>query len=227
MQTRSEGDRYDPSAPRRARGPADAGRGRSAGHYRLEDGVRAIDIKVPDVGHLFSGLDPSPTGFRDLDIDVEEYIIDAVEEIGAPRKAKVVFHLPEDQLAAADANALTEAVHNFFVYRAWATRRRLRRMMRAGYVSLVIGLLFLFACLALRHALLPQPAGTVSEILAEGLLIFGWVGMWKPIEILLYDWWPLWQELRRYRGLTDIIVDWRGQDGVTSASRSPVPEPRG
>ena len=31
----------------------------------------------------------------------------------------------------------------------------------------------------------------VTGILKESLLIGGWVAMWKPMEIFLYDWWPI------------------------------------
>jgi hypothetical protein len=31
----------------------------------------------------------------------------------------------------------------------------------------------------------------IAEILQEGLLIGGWVAMWRPMEIFLYDWWPI------------------------------------
>jgi DtxR family transcriptional regulator, Mn-dependent transcriptional regulator len=31
----------------------------------------------------------------------------------------------------------------------------------------------------------------VGEILRESLTIGGWVSMWRPLEIFLYDWWPI------------------------------------
>jgi hypothetical protein len=31
----------------------------------------------------------------------------------------------------------------------------------------------------------------ISEILRESLLIGGWVAMWRPMEVFLYDWWPI------------------------------------
>jgi hypothetical protein len=30
-----------------------------------------------------------------------------------------------------------------------------------------------------------------AEILKESLLIGGWVAMWKPMEVFLYDWLPI------------------------------------
>lgn len=31
----------------------------------------------------------------------------------------------------------------------------------------------------------------LAGILKEGVLIGGWVAMWRPIEMFLYDWWPI------------------------------------
>ena len=40
--------------------------------------------------------------------------------------------------------------------------------------------------------------GEWSRIVDEGLLILGWVAMWKPLELLLYDWWPGLRKKRTY-----------------------------
>jgi hypothetical protein len=40
----------------------------------------------------------------------------------------------------------------------------------------------------------------------EGLLIGGWVAMWRPIEIFLYDWWPIRAEARFYDRLSAMPV---------------------
>ena len=39
------------------------------------------------------------------------------------------------------------------------------------------------------------------EILREGLIIAGWVAMWRPIQVFLYDWWPI---VRRRRMLQNL-----------------------
>jgi hypothetical protein len=36
----------------------------------------------------------------------------------------------------------------------------------------------------------PQ-ASAFGWILKESVLILGWVANWRPLEIFLYDWWPL------------------------------------
>jgi len=43
-------------------------------------------------------------------------------------------------------------------------------------------------------------------IIGESFLIVGWVAMWQPAEILLYDWWPFWQDIRIYKYIADIVI---------------------
>jgi hypothetical protein len=62
--------------------------------------------------------------------------------------------------------------------------------LQLGRSSLGIGIAFLVACMLLRELL--RGFGTTGwlEVVEEGLLILGWVAMWRPIELLLYDWRP-------------------------------------
>jgi len=39
------------------------------------------------------------------------------------------------------------------------------------------------------------------------LLIFGWVANWRPIEIFLYEWWPIVRRRNLYRRLAAAEVD--------------------
>jgi hypothetical protein len=180
----------------------------SVQHYRQEGGAHVIDISAGSVAQLFSGLDPAPFRHRDLDPQVDAYIMSAVREIGDARHAKLVIHLPPDQENITAGEGLADAVHNYFAYREWVVREDLRRLLRTGAVSMAIGLAFLVVCLLVRELLL-HGDNTTARVLNEGLLIVGWVALWRPLEIALYDWWPLWRTARRNASLKDIPVDVR------------------
>ncbi|HUR21430.1 MAG TPA: hypothetical protein VMZ90_11515 [Vicinamibacterales bacterium] len=46
-----------------------------------------------------------------------------------------------------------------------------------------------------------------ARVLREGLLIGGWVAMWRPLEIFLYDWWPIRTEPRLFERLSAMPVE--------------------
>jgi hypothetical protein len=150
-----------------------------------------IEISLNRLSQLFNSLDPSPFHERDLDQDAEDYIIGSAEEIWHHRPLRLVIHLPADQVPEPHALSLADAVHNFFVYREAHERRRLRLLFHEGRIALAIGLTFLFCCVALREVIFSFQHNAASDILGEGLLIIGWVAMWRPLEIFLYEWVPI------------------------------------
>jgi hypothetical protein len=76
-------------------------------------------------------------------------------------------------------------------------------------VALLVGLSFLFRCIALREVVLAWAQGVVSDITEEGLLIIGWVAMWRPLEIFLYDWCPIARRCRLLGKLSTMPVEVR------------------
>ena len=67
----------------------------------------------------------------------------------------------------------------------------------------------------LTSQLLRRQAGTLPIVLREGLIIAGWVAMWRPMEIFLYEWWPLLRKGRLYEKLSRMHVEVRKQGRIT------------
>ena len=105
-----------------------------------------------------------------------------------------------------------------FVYEEEQVERRLREHLRRGQMTLGVGLTVLVLFLTLAQLTVSLTAGPVREILREGLVITGWVAMWRPLEILLYDWWPLIDERRQIRRILDAAVSIRYQEVTIPAA---------
>jgi hypothetical protein len=101
---------------------------------------------------------------------------------------------------------LREAIHNYFAYRRDQERRRLRLLFRDGRIALLIGLSFLFCCVLLRELANSFGNDTASDIFGEGMLIIGWVAMWRPLEIFLYEWVPIRRRCRILAKLAEMPV---------------------
>jgi hypothetical protein len=161
----------------------------TAGFYRSENGVALIELRLSNIAQLFNSLDPSPFHEKDLDHDAEEYIFTAARELGPKTPFKIVIHLPPKEMQ--NAGPVKDAIHNYFAYRLEVTRRDLRYELRLGRIGLLIGLVFLFVCITARELVQKLGDGMLVDIASEGLLISGWVAMWRPIQTFLYDWWPI------------------------------------
>lgn len=193
-------------------------------HYRHEDGKGLIEIELRNLHQLFNTFDPSPFHDKDLDADAEEYIVGAVREFARTEPLKLVFYLPPDQLPLANEVNLRQSIHNYFDYRLHAATRDLRFQLRQGRAALLIGLGFLLACSFLREAItLWAGNATLVRTLTEGLLIAGWVAMWRPINVFLYEWWPLRRLCNVFAKLAAIDVDVRPSAALTRpASAQPA-----
>jgi len=166
---------------------------------------RVIELELRGMSQLFNAMDPSPLENKDLNDDVEEFIVSSSQEYRPDQALTLRIHL-EEWPAEDPTDQIRNSIHNYFAYRANLNHLAFRRLMRRGRASLLIGLLFLAACLVTTKLLLGDHRGTWAGILRESLTIAGWVAMWRPMEIYLYDWWPLRRKGRLYRKLSHIPV---------------------
>jgi len=166
----------------------------------------SIKLKLRDLSQLFNSMDPSPFIEKDLDDDAEEFIVSWAEEFSPHARVKLRIYLeqwPEED----PTEMIRQAIHNYFTHRAELTNLEFKHLMKQGRTTLLIGLSFLAACLAISETLLRGEAGTWVVVLRESLTIAGWVAMWRPMQIYLYDWWPLHRRGRIYTKLSHMPVE--------------------
>lgn len=173
----------------------------------LPPNCQVIEVHVGELNQLFNAMDPAPFRERDLDPNAEAFIVESARELHHDRPIALVVHL-DRQAGTEDAAAiLKDAVREFFKQRALATRRKLRQLFKVGRRSLVIGLVVVAASVLVGDLLASALQSTrFGGVLRESLLIGGWVAMWRPLEIFLYDWWPIRAEARLYDRLSAMPV---------------------
>jgi hypothetical protein len=165
-----------------------------------------IEVHVAELRLLFNPIDPSPPRERDLDAKAEEFIVSWARSLRRDARLALQVDVDEPEVPA-QAEAVGDATHGFFRQRSLSASRRLSQLFRVGRTSLVIGVAFLALAVIL--------AGVVSRTLGEGafaaliresMVIGGWVAMWRPLEIFLYDWWPILAERKLYDRLSVMPV---------------------
>jgi hypothetical protein len=166
-----------------------------------------IELRVDDIAQLFHTLDPFPFREKDLDGEAEQYIVGWARELAADQPIQIVIHFPQTATQSKAARELGEAFSRYFAYRADRLQHDLNELFRIGRRSLTIGVAILIVCLALAHLatgyLVDAP---FQRLVEESFLILGWVANWRPLEIFLYDWWPLARRRDLYRRLSNATV---------------------
>ena len=173
-----------------------------------ESGI--IEVHVNEIDQLFNSIDPSPFREKDLDDDAHEFILSWAKELPTNIALTLLIHLDRGAVPPDAESVIAQAVHGFFGHRAELARQRLHQLLRNGRTSLIIGLMFLAGCIVLGDWIGRRSREIeLDEILNQSLLIGGWVAMWRPLEIFLYDWWPIRNEARIYDRLSQMKVQVR------------------
>jgi hypothetical protein len=171
--------------------------------------ANAIEIRIEEIAQLFHSLDPFPFREKDLDREAEEFIVGWARELPTDKPLRIVVHLPETQASTPEAHELSAALTQYFGYRARVIALDLNELFRVGRRAMAIGLTVLSFSVVTGQtvgSLAPSPIGRVIE---ESLLIFGWVANWRPIEVFLYDWWPIVRRRNLYQRLSAAHVELR------------------
>lgn len=176
-----------------------------------QDGKVRIELSLREGAQLFNTLDPFPFHERDLSAEAERYIVEWAQDLPKNEAIEIIIRLqttgspPDPELAA--------AVTGWFAGKARSESQALRELFRDGRLALLIGFAGLALCLFLSWLLTQRIDSPFGRVLQESLIIIGWVVIWRPAEMFLYDWVPMMRRRRLYRRLADARVT------VTSAAR--------
>ncbi|MDN8611911.1 hypothetical protein [Variovorax ginsengisoli] len=182
-------------------------------------GTAVLDLHVAELRQLFNSMDPAPFRQRDLDAKAQDYIVDWAQEVPAGRPLELVVHVGAEAVAPSDAAMLKDAVDEYFRQRALATWRGLRKLFRIGRISLLIGVLFVGAAAVVGESIASFVGqGRYATLIHDSLVIGAWVALWRPMEIFLYDWWPVRTEARLFERLSRIDVRLTSAGGTEASA---------
>jgi hypothetical protein len=165
-----------------------------------------IELRVARVRDLFNSMDPTPFHQRGLDRDAQAYLESWALEFSPACRFRIVVHVA-DQPDADPQAEVEAAIHSHFRNQAELVKRSVRTLFLEGRIALLVGLAVLSSFVLLAD-LIAVYGGTshLLKIVRESLVIGGWVAMWRPMSIYLYEWWPLARRRRIYVALSHAAV---------------------
>jgi hypothetical protein len=168
-----------------------------------------LRLALRNVAQLFNSFDPSPFYEKDLDDDAETYLVSWARDLHPQAELRLTLYLKERPAEPDPERWIARAIQHHYGERARLEQAARQRLLRQGRASLAIGVAFLTVCMLLAQLFGRDADDTLSMLLREGFLITGWVAMWRPLQIYLYDWWPLRRNERLYRRLARMPVELR------------------
>lgn len=167
--------------------------------YRKVNGKRLVEVFVNNAQQLFDSKDPAPFRDRDLDNDFVKYIFASFSEFSMSTPIKIVVTINDHETEHLDASAVSNAMDNFFAYEIALQMSEIRQFLRRSLFAFAMGVSVLFLSIGVAQSIEVDSPPGILGVLREGIVIFGWVALWKPLELILFDWYPLVERLRLYK----------------------------
>jgi len=159
-----------------------------------------ILIEIGRASEIFSASEPDPLSGKFEQPCGMDLIVGEIRGRGRRRaaSASIIIRLTEEKCSPALEDQVREAIKGYCDTQVKWKRTALEYTVKAGWEALWLGLAFLAICLGLSSVLTSIEAlpSLVRRLFGEGLSIAGWVGLWRPIELLLYDTAPIRRNIR-------------------------------
>lgn len=173
-----------------------------------------LHLNLNSLQQLFHSLDPSPFREKALDVEAEAYLVALAKELPGNEPLRLVVHGPESLRASLPDIASGISTHFRLAEEGVARGSRFRR--RIGWRALAAALAILGLALGAHHVL--QGRGPWAQVVGEGLIIVGWVVLWRPSEILLFDWFETSEERSVLRRLAEMPATFQASVADPGAS---------
>ena len=144
-------------------------------------------------------------GIRMIKKEYEDFLVE--QAASAPGRVPLKIRV---ELANADPQAgrIENAIRQHFDYRKNLAKQEIRNWLNRGWTSLLIAFIFLgiiFLILEVTKGF--EPGQALPLTVKEFLIILGWVALWKPADLLLYEWRPHKREAVLYERLEKASIE--------------------
>jgi hypothetical protein len=135
-----------------------------------------------------------------LQTDAEEFIVEEAEALPPKAAINIKVHLALSEVKHKDD--ISSAIRRHFCYRREQSQKEYKRIFKFGWRILFIALGLLAVIFSITEiAFYYMPDNKPVRFIHESFIILSWVALWRPLELLLYEWYPLKTDINLYTRL--------------------------
>ena len=163
-----------------------------------------IQLQLPDINELLR-LPVSLYNKRTLETDAEEYIVEEAEALPPKAAINIKVHLALSEVKHKDD--IAPAIRRHFRYRKEQSQKEYKGIFKYGWRILFIAMGLLALIFAITEiAFYYMPDNKLVLFIHESFIILSWVALWRPLELLLYEWYPVKTDINLYSRLENSNV---------------------
>lgn len=170
-------------------------------YEKLKDGRLAIDISISKYSELYDEWDNTASYLKkDLDTDLADFLYDCFSE---SKKKNFVIRIKSPHHSSKDQQKVIKSIKTYFEYTATKELIHLKNDFKLTGSHFIIGLVFIVLSIIAKKFPLNE---LVKDVLIEGMIIFGWVTLWKVFSGILYEWNVIYSDYKIYKRISKAEV---------------------
>ncbi|HEY6776240.1 MAG TPA: hypothetical protein VI122_06995 [Thermoleophilaceae bacterium] len=162
-------------------------------------------IRLSSIDQLFWDFDARPVAKRTLSGDARWHLLDEWERVRHAEPSHLTIYVPESDQASTDEDAVREAIWSS-LRKSSGPLRRIDPLSRQEKVAAWIGVAVLLICVVASTAMDRATDEVFISGLSQGVLLVGWVALWRPAERFVVEVVPHVFNRRRFAEFADIAV---------------------
>jgi hypothetical protein len=162
-------------------------------------------IRVSSVDQLFWEFDARPVADRTLRSEARWALMDEWERVRESEPSSLIIYAPVSERPDTDEDAVRTSIQRS-LRAASGPLRRIEPLSRQEKVAARIGIVVLFLSIVVSTAIDRVSEDVILEGLSQGILVVGWVALWRPAERFVVEVVPHAFNRRRIAEFADIDV---------------------
>jgi hypothetical protein len=162
-------------------------------------------IRLDSISDLFWPFDARPVADRTLSAEARWHLLDEWDRLRGDKPASLTVYAPASERSETDESAIRAAIHRS-LEKAAGPLRRVDPLSRQEMVALRIGIAFLFLSIVVSTAIERSTDDVIMEGISQGILVVGWVALWRPAERFIVEVVPHFFNRRRISEFAEIDV---------------------
>jgi hypothetical protein len=175
-----------------------------------------IVLHLDEMAKFFSIPDPDPLAGKQLYEPGIEFVYDQVRASRLKNDIHMILYLPQKQATSKNAEKLKTGIEDYCKFQIHKIQNSLEMQKRQGRRTLIYGIAILVICLFLSGLgfYLMSIASTpflyaIGGFMFNGFMIIGWVSLWTPTSMLLFERWPDIISKRTYERIIKMPIEIR------------------
>lgn len=172
--------------------------------YKLDSSTNLymIEIGLSHYTDIFNQWDPAPFKRREINPDLESYLLRSSDEVPFEKKIELCFMLGEGQRDQQMEEESRRGINNSFAFKIYVFKKEIKEVnsriiyfIFAGFISLWMATIYS-----------ENSTAVLSSVMFQALVISGWVFLWEAISLIFFKNREFYHRYRTYKRLQNAPI---------------------